>query len=189
MTLWGTSLRSLKFIGNIDMKVTIHNQPADTSNLPYAEQMVQLLAAGPSQHIERTSGQRIALYGDPEIADIFVQFDADSVYELECDEDAKAECQCDYCRAWLQSVIDCSDIFDEVDPDPEGHCVHDHYVVAYSNFRELVRSPVNGQTFQSFVQNADEDTVFILAFRSELAEGVSAFPITGGVDINLQPDV
>ena len=58
------------------MKVTIHNQPADTSNLPYAEQMVQLLAAGSSQQIERTSGQRIALYGYPEIADIFVQFDS-----------------------------------------------------------------------------------------------------------------
>ncbi len=72
MTLWRTSLFALKSIGNIDMKVTIHNQPADTSKLPYAEQMVQLLAAGPSQHVELTSGQRIALYGDPEIADIFV---------------------------------------------------------------------------------------------------------------------
>ena len=171
------------------MKVTIHNQPADTSNLPYAEQMVQLLAAGSSQQIARTSGQRIALYGDPEIADIFVQFDADSVYELECDEDAAAECQCDHCTAWLQSVIDCSDIFDEDDSDAEGHCVHDHYVIAYSNFKELVRSPVNGQTFQAFVENADENTVLIFAFRSELAEGVSAFPIAGGVDINLQSDL
>ena len=171
------------------MKVTIHNQPADTSNLPYAKQMVQLLAAGSSQHIERTSGQRIALYGDPEIADIFVQFDADSVYELECDEDAKAECQCDYCKAWLQSVIDCSDIFDEVDPDPKGHCVHDHYAVAYSNFKELGRSPVSGQTFQTFVENADEDTVLIFALRSELAGNVFAFPIAGGVDIDLQPDI
>ena len=171
------------------MKVTIHNQPADTSNLPYAEQMVQLLAAGSSEHIERTSGQPIALYGDPQTADIFVQFDADSVYELECDEDAKAECLCDYCRGWLQSVIDCSDIFDEVDADAEGHCVHDHYVIAYSNFKELGRSPVNGQTFQSFVEQADEDTILIFAFKSELAGNVSAFPIAGGVDIDLWPNV
>ena len=186
MTLRRKSLLSLKSIGNIDMKVTIHNQPADTSKLPYAEQMVQLLAAGPSQHIERKSGQRIALYGDPEIADIFVQFDADSVYELERDEDAAAECQCDYCRAWLQSVIDCSELFDEVGA--EGHCVHDHYVISYSNFKELVRLPANGQTFKTLVEQADPDAVLVFAFKSELAGNVSAFPIAGGVDIDLWPD-
>ena len=168
------------------MKVTIHNQPADTSKLPYAEQMVQLLAAGPSQHAELASGQRIALYGDPEIADIFVQFDVNSVYELESDEDAPVECQCDYCRAWLQSVIDCTDVFD--DADSEGHCVHDHYVISYSNFMELVRSPVNGQTFQSFVEQAHEDTMLIFAFKFELVGNVSAFPIAGGVDIDLWLD-